>query len=349
MTTTSVKNISIIGIVSVLPEIELANIDQTCVTDIEKVIASTGIHSRRVVGPQQTALDLGNFACQQLLAELAWDINDVALIVFVTQTPDYPLPGNAVLLQNKLNLPKTTLAFDVNLGCSGFIYGFWLVSQLLNGLKGSKALLVVGDTTSQQYSDSNRSVSSLFGDAVSAIAIEKTPSTDEITFNFGSDGSGAPYLIQPNNGARNPGISPELFMDGTQVFVFTLREIPKSIMQCVEQKGWRLADIDYCIMHQANEMMLKRLAKKLGLNTDQVIISMKNIGNTSSASIPLALCLSLSEQLTTRSCKLILSGFGVGWSWGSAAMTSSPLRVCQLIDLASDNNLYFPFKQLKTL
>ena len=337
MTEALIKNITISGIVSVLPEVEKVNIDKQSnenSQEMTRIIASTGIHSRRIVKPSQTALDLGVIACQSLLNEMQWEAGDIPLIIFVTQTPDFPFPGNAIQLQHRLGLSKSTLAFDVNLGCSGFVYGLWQVSQLLSGLEGDKAILVVGDTTSQQYSESNRAVASLFGDAVSAIAIEKRQNCEDMVFSLGSDGSGAPYLIQPYGGARRPNTQPELFMDGMQVFVFTLREVPKSINQCLDRKGWAVNDIDFCVMHQANEMMLKRLGDKVGFTSEQVIISMREVGNTSSASIPLALCSSLSSKLTTQKNKLLLSGFGVGWSWGSVAIHLDKLTICLLIDLS---------------
>lgn len=340
MTITTVNNVSITGIVSVLPESICQNVDDSselASQEMARIVASTGIHSRRVAAPEQTVLDLSLVACESLLSELAWDPEEISLIIFVTQTPDYPLPGNAIQLQNKLGLNKGTIAFDVNLGCSGFIYGLWQTSQLLNGLPTGKALLVVGDTTSHQYSESNRTVSSLFGDAVSAIAIEKRENCDEMVFSLGSDGAGAPYLIQPNGGSRTPNCSPELFMDGMQVFVFTLREVPGSVNACLAHKGWRVEDVDFCVMHQANELMLKRLGDKLGITKEQLIISMGDVGNTSSASIPLALSLSLQDVLLRQSTRLLLSGFGVGWSWGTVAFTLQPLKVCKVIDLKLPN------------
>lgn len=336
MTVITVNKVSITGIVSVLPETSCENVDGSSTSaseEMARIVASTGIRSRRIASAEQTALVLGNIACVSLMQELGWSPEDVGLIVFVTQTPDYPLPGNAIQLQHKLGLTKQTIAFDVNLGCSGFVYGLWQVSQLLKGLSKDKALLVVGDTTSHQYSKENRAVSTLFGDAVSAIGIEKDPNGEEMVFSLGSDGAGTPYLIQPQGGALAPGAAPELFMDGMQVFVFTLREVPSSVKACLDAKGWQSQNVDYCVLHQANEMMLKRLGNKLGLTQEQLIISMGDVGNTSSASIPLALGLCLNDQLTKNSTKLVLSGFGVGWSWGTVALTLPPLKVCKVIDL----------------
>ncbi|ABO23203.1 ketoacyl-ACP synthase III [Shewanella loihica] len=337
MTITSVNKVSITGIVSVLPEISCENIDESSSSareEMARIVASTGIRARRVASADQTALSLGKVACESLIDAMDWKPEEISLVVFVTQTPDYPLPGNAVQLQHQLGLSKDTIAYDVNLGCSGFVYGLWQVAQLVAGLSKGKALLVVGDTTTHQYRQDNRAVSSLFGDAVSAIAIEKCMESDEMVFSLGTDGAGAPYLIQPKGGALCPGESPELFMDGMQVFVFTLREVPSSITACLAAKGWQNADVDYCVMHQANEMMLKRLGDKLGLTHEQLVISMGEVGNTSSASIPLALGLSLSEPLLKGSVNLVLSGFGVGWSWGTVALTLTKLKVCQVIDLS---------------
>ncbi len=336
MAVTTIENVSITGIVSILPELMIDNFQQSSVKrqqEMKRVVASTGIKERRVVKPGQTCLDLAIPACETLLNDLHWSGKDIGLIIFVTQTPDTQLPGNAVRLQHSLGMTKATVAFDVNLGCSGFVYGLWQIALLLNGLNTSNALLIVGDTTSQQFSESNHAVAPLFGDAVSAIAIENNQACDPWVFSLGSDGAGAPYLTQPYGGAREPNRPFELFMDGTQVFVFTLREVPASVQDCLANKGWVISDIDFCIMHQANEMMLNRLAKKLGLSEQQMVIAMSHVGNTSSASIPLAICLSLSTQLVSQPNKLLMSGFGVGWSWGTVALNLPPLKVCRLLDL----------------
>lgn len=329
-----VSGVAISGVYSALPAVEKDNEACEVLNDSERLrlIESTGIHQRRVVVPGQTALDLSKEIGGDFIQRLGWELNDIGLVLFVTQTPDYPYPGNAVQLQHYLGLNKSTVAFDINLGCSGFVYGLWASSQLLLGLPTKKALLVVGDTTSTQYSSDNRAVNTLFGDAVSLIALEKNSQADAMVFDLGSDGAGTPYLIQPNRGAKNPDKALELFMDGTQVFVFTLREIPNSILSCLNQKQWLVADVDFCVMHQANEMMLKRLGNKIGFLERQMVIAMKKVGNTSSASIPLSMTLSMANSLCTQRNKLILSGFGVGWSWATVAFEQSPMKVCALRD-----------------
>lgn len=332
----SVAGITIRGISSVIPAIELDNCDINDSSELNerlRITDSTGIKKRRVVTTGQTCLDLAQIAARDFLAELEWRPDEIGLLIFVTQTPDYPFPGNAVQMQHSLGLSKSTIAFDVNLGCSGYVYGMWQTAQLLSGLHATKALLIVGDTTSIQYGSNNRAVNGLFGDAVSVIGFEKNPTANEMIFSLGTDGAGAPYLIQPHRGAKKPDLPAELFMDGTQVFVFTLKEVPNSILACMQAKEWALEDVDFSIMHQANEMMLRRLGQKIGFSDQQLIISMGEVGNTSSASIPLAMSMSLQTPLTSKTNKLLLSGFGVGWSWGTVAYEQTALKVCRLLDL----------------
>lgn len=339
MSISTISGVEITAMCSVLPSSSIDNVSleaQFSEGELDKIIRSTGIKQRRVVHKDTTALALGHCAASDLLNKTQTNIDDIGLIIFVTQTPDYPFPGNAVQLQYKLGLHKGCIAFDVNLGCSGFVYGLWQCAQLLNASQANKALLVVGDTTSQQYILDNTKVNTLFGDAASAILLSKKPNADPITFDLGSDGSGAPYLIQPNGGALKPNEPANLSMDGTQVFAFTLREIPKSIQACLSEKQWQTANIDYAIMHQANSMMIKHLGDKLGLSDQQVIIEIENCGNTSSASIPLAMCMSIGETLTQRTNNILVSGFGVGWSWGSAAFTQQAMQACYCIDYIDD-------------
>lgn len=336
MALVSVAGATITGLISILPAVEIDNQDLFTAHNAAeriKVLETTGIKKRREVVLGQTSLDLAKIALDNFLPELGWADDDIGLIIFVTQTPDFPFPGNAVQLQAYLNLPKSVVAFDINLGCSGFIYGMWQITQLLSSMSKEKALLIVGDSTSTQYSKQNESVNLLFGDAVSVIAVEKDSQADNMVFDLGSDGSGASYLIQPNGGARAPGVNPELVIDGMQVFVFGLREIPPSIISCLTQKGWTIEDLDFIIMNQANEMLLKRLGKKMNFSQAQNIIAMCEVGNTSSASIPLAMSLKLADSLLTKNNKLLLSGFGVGWSWGTLVYEQPKLKICKLLDL----------------
>lgn len=334
-----VEGVAIRGIVSALPEVRLDHDTLSARFGAEhmaKVVASTGIGERRAVAPGQTAADLGLFAAGRLLDELDWPASDVGLLLCVTQTPDFGLPANALVLHRGLGLAKTCAAFDLNLGCSGFVYGLWQASALMRSLKCARALLVAGDATSTLIDPDDQTVVPLFGDAVCAVALEVEDGAS-MAVTLGSDGAGAPYLIQRCGGQRTPGDRRSLFMDGTQVFAFTLREVEKDIRACLALAGWTLDDVDHFVLHQANAMMLQHLARKLGIPVESLVLAMEAVGNTSSASVPLAMTLGLGRVLSDGPRRLLMSGFGVGWSWGSVAMTVGPLGVCTTVEMPPDD------------
>ena len=175
MTATLVKNCAIRGIVSALPS-PIEGLDALSHrfdrNDIEKIAAATGIYARHIVPEGQTAADLGLYAAKALLDKLGWDPTSIGLLIFVTQTPDYPLPSNAHLIHRALNMASDCIAYDVNLGCSGYVYGLWQAASLLGGLSKKRTLLIVGDTTSTTMDQNDRSVAPLFGDAATATALE---------------------------------------------------------------------------------------------------------------------------------------------------------------------------------
>ena len=338
MTQSRVEGVAIRGIVSALPQGRLDH-DTLAVRfgadHMAKVVASTGIGERRAVAGGQTAADLGLFAAARLSERLGWGTADIGLLLAVTQTADFGLPANALVLHRGLKLPKSCAAFDVNLGCSGFVYGLWQASVLMRSLSCRRALLVVGDTTSTLIDPDDQSVVPLFGDAVCALALEADESAG-FAVTLGSDGAGAAYLIQRQGGQRQPGDRRSLFMDGTQVFAFTLREVEKDVRACLALADWSLEDVDHFVLHQANAMMLQHLARKLGVPDERLVIALEAVGNTSSASIPLAMTLGLHHILATEALRLLMSGFGVGWSWGSVAATVGPLTVCETVDVPDD-------------
>lgn len=315
-----IQGIALRGIVSALPA------STQDVTDLaqrfgaeqaERIAAATGIHRRHIARPDQCLSDLALPAARELLGGLGWPADSIDLLIVVTQTPDHPLPATACLLQNALGLGRHCAAFDMGLGCSGYIYGLWNAASLLAGMGRGRALLVAGDITSRTLDANDRSTAPLFGDAATVTALEYDPTAGTLVVDLGTDGAGAPYLIKQQGGQRHPD-GPPLFMDGTQVFAFTLREVPKAITSTLAASGLTMADIDHVVLHQANEMMLKRLGQKIGASADQLVLALQDRGNTSSASIPLAISDALGERLAAQPTYLLLSGFGVGWSWGTA-------------------------------
>ena len=334
MTTFSLPAPRLAGLVSALPAHVEANADladRFGAAAIAKIIAATGIE-RRPVARTETVGELGTLAARQLMDRLDWAPETIDLVVVVTQTPDYPMPSTACLLQNALGLGRHVAAFDLGLGCSGFVYGLSVVSALLAAGAATRALLVTGDITSHLIGPEDRSLAPLFGDAVSVTALE-AGGIGRISFDLGSDGSGAPYLTCRTGGTVEPGPA-RLFMDGTQVMAFSLKQVRPSIERVLAQAGKTIAEADHVVLHQANAMMLKTLGQKIGATPEQLVVALKDYGNTSSASIPLALTDCLAGAGGSK--RLLLSGFGVGWSWASAWWETAMPEVCAAVRMEAD-------------
>ena len=306
----------------------------------------TGIQSRPVTDDQTCTSDLCYCAAEKLLASLDVSPDSIDALIFISQTPDYILPPTSHILQARLGLATDAAVFDVNLGCSGYTYGLWLASSLLQG-QINRVLLLVGDTCSKFTSDQDRSTFPLFGDAAAATIIEKDNEAGSAHFVLGSDGAGGENLIIKAGGFRDPRRGPaleriegtdgnsrrddELFMNGQEVFTFTLKRVSPLVDQLLEYSNNDIASVDHFVFHQANEFMLKHLGKKAGIPPEKMPLTMENFGNTSSASIPLTICQNLKDGLTTQKPKLAMFGFGVGLSWG-AAMIHSPIGVLDSVE-----------------
>lgn len=304
--------------------------------DLSKVVASTGVKARHVAPAQVCASDLCQAAAERLLAALGWARESIDLLVFVTQTPDYVLPASACSLHGRLGLSKSCAAFDVNLGCSGYVYGLSIVGAHLQSGAAKRALLLVGDTISKLVSSEDRSVAYLFGDAGSATALEYSSDAAPIRFITGSDGTGAAHLEVPAGMFRKPSSEQtrmatarqggnvrsdeHLAMNGPEIFNFTIREVPPMISGAMASASWTADDVDGFVLHQANRFMLDYLVKRMKLPPAKVAFALESFGNTSSASIPVAICDALRGRLLQGPAKLVLAGFGVGFSWASAAV-----------------------------
>jgi len=303
-----------------------------------KIAKATGIEARHLVPKHQCTSDLAEAAARCLLDRMGWDPASVDLLVMVTQTQDYILPASGYLLHHRLGLGKGTAVLDLTLGCSGYVYGLWTAAAMLKAAGGKRALLIAGDTTSRVLDPNDRAVAPLFGDAATATALEIDTDAAPMSFALGSDGAGAPYLTVPGGALRQPDAPAHLFMDGTQVFAFTLREVPGNVRVALDLADWTMDTVDHLVLHQANAQMIRHLAQKLGATPAQTVLALAGFGNTSSASIPLALASDVAGRLRAGSSRLLLSGFGVGWSWGSAAVTAGPLDACEVIVLEAWGN-----------
>lgn len=346
----SVHNVALKGVAACVPGNMESNKDYDWISaeDRDLLIKTTGVVNRRVVKEQMFASDMCVAAAEKLFQALNWNPSEVEMIVFVSQSKDYVLPSTATILQHRLGLPKTALAFDVPLGCSGYVYGLSIVASMMNNAGIKKGLLLAGDTSSLSLSWNDKSTYPLFGDAASATALEYTPGS-KMDFNLQSDGSGYEAIIIPHGGARQPvfeesDIATEydkgvirkkknLWLNGFDVFNFSVKEVPVSIRYLLEQYGYTVDEIDYFIMHQANLLMNETIRKKLKINPEKVPYSLKDYGNTSSASIPLTMVVNLKEQLANHKNKLLLSGFGVGLSWGSVVLDTENLVIPDIVEL----------------
>lgn len=305
----------------------------------EKILEKTGIAVRHIAAPDETALDLGVVAAEKLFAANGICRGEVDFLIFCTQAPDYLLPTSACIMQDRLQLGTRTGAIDINLGCSGFVYGLSLAAGLIAGGLASNILLVTADTYSKCIHPGDKSVRTLFGDGAAATLIRRNNKGDTGTigpFEFGTDGSGAHQLIVESGGFRTPRSletavesadksgnirsRDNLYMNGGAVLNFTLRRVPEVVNRLTTKMGVSIDEFDSVILHQANKFMLDSLQRKLGLCDDRVPRRYADIGNTVSSTIPFVLE-EMAEQSRFPSGRHMLVGFGVGLSWAAGAIT----------------------------
>lgn len=333
------------GVVSCVPSRVLGNDEfvrrfgESSVRDVVKMI---GVEQRHVAAGHETTSDLCCHAAGVLMGRLHWSPADVRAVVFVSQTPDYRLPATACTLQHRLGLPTSCAAFDVNLGCSGYVYGLWLAMVIAAQEPGARVLLLVGDTISKTVDPGDRATAMLFGDAGSATAIECTGGPSLAHFVLGSDGAGARNLMIPD-GAYRTGCSPDprlegrdgsrLFMDGAEIFNFTLTGVPPLLESLLDSTGSTRESLDAVLFHQANAFMIRHLTKKMKLAPAIVPVNIDRYGNTSSASLPLLMTTDLAVALQQQSRRLVLLGFGVGYSWGGVMLEVGPLACVDTVTL----------------
>lgn len=298
-----------------------------------KLTQRTGVRARQIAGEDECASDLGVTAAQKLFQTGGYQPEDFDFLLFCTQTPDYLLPTTACLMQERLGLPKSVGALDINLGCSGYIYALGLAKGLIETGQARRILLITADTYSKLTHPDDRSVRALFGDGAAATAVGTSENPAIGPFLYGTDGSGGSDLIVPMSGMRQrPGDQPapettdrfgnirsarHVSMNGKAVLDFTLREVPPAVLGLCERAGISLDEVDAVVPHQASAKVLEGLRKTLGLDADRLLVYMEEIGNTVSSSIPIALARAHADDRLKPGARLLLVGFGVGLSWGA--------------------------------
>jgi 3-oxoacyl-[acyl-carrier-protein] synthase III len=316
-----------------------------------KFIKMTGVVNRRLSSVDQCTSDFCFASAEKLLNDLKWNRDEIDILVFVTQTPDYILPATAIVLQDRLGLSKSCAAFDINLGCSGYAFGIQVVASMLSSLTGKKALLLVGDTSSKGVMPSSLEMTPpLFGDCGTATALEWAKDAPPIHIECGSDGSGFQHIMHEYGMYRNP-FNPDIFkseinedgnleiytgfkLDGHAIFNFSIKEVPVAVKSLLAKSDIDFAEIDYFVFHQANKIMNELIRKTLKIDVEKHPYTLDKYGNTSSATVPLTIVSELKNKLEKdKSYNLLVSGFGVGLSWGSAILSFKNVYIPEVIEL----------------
>ena len=327
MTATILRGARMAGITSAVPVTEFDNVRDTQqfdATEVKKVVALAGVKARRVVEANMFCSDLCLAAAKDLLQGLDWSADSVDVLIFITQTPDYFLPGSASLMHRDLGLGIHCAVFDVGLGCSGYPYGLWLANMMIQNGAAKRVLVLHGDTPSLFTDKEDRATYLLFGDGGTASAIEASPHASEWGFCLHSDGKGCTDLIIPGGGFRDPKPVNErdskLKMNGPNLFNFTVARVPEVIAETLELMKSTVEDVDLFFFHQSNQFIMKHIAKKCGLDLEKVPLTLDKFGNIGGASVPLTLTQYLAQNKLERSVTAMLLGYGVGLSWGAAQL-----------------------------
>lgn len=296
---------------------------------VDKIADKVGVLERHVAAPDETASDMAVKAAESLFEKGVVQKNEIDFVLLCTQSPDYFLPSSACIIQDKLGLPTSCGALDFNLGCSGYEYGLALAKGLIMSRVSKNVLLLTAETYNKYLHPRDKGNRTIFGDGASATVISTEGFAEIGLFSLGTDGSGAKDLIVKTGASRrpeksndltfdeggNPLSSDYLYMDGSEIFMFTLIKVPKMLKAVLEANTLQKEDINLFVFHQANKYMLEHLRKKLKIDEDKFLVNLANVGNTVSSTIPIALC--DARKAGKLKGNILLAGFGVGLSWGA--------------------------------
>jgi 3-oxoacyl-[acyl-carrier-protein] synthase III len=332
MSQCTLRNVRFAGMATCVPKRVYHNIDDAppkIRSERERLARNIGIYTRRLCPEWQTFSDLAFDATERLLAELSWSKSEIDALIVVTQSPDYLIPSTAIILQDRLGLPQSVIAFDVNLGCSGYPFGLHLVGSMIAAGAIKKGLVLIGDRSGTEKDP-------LFSDAGTATALEFDANAPPMHFDLNSDGSGYQAIMLPVGGGRRPieigdlisqrdesGFirrGTDLILDGTAVLSFSTQRVPPAVEKLLGDVKIGKDEIDFFVFHQANRMINETIRKKLGLPPEKVPSTLHELGNTSGASLPVTMTLRMREALATGKKKVLLSGFGIGLSWGTCIL-----------------------------
>lgn len=316
---------------------------------VNEVVEKVGVYERRFADAQTCSSDLCFAAAQKLFADNDIDRSEIDLLVFISQTQDYRMPATACTLQHRLGLSNSCIAFDMNLGCSAFIYGMSVVYSMMQSSGLRKALILDGETRSKVYGPRDRRSAFIFGDGGVAALVERDEKFGETTLSLNSDGSRADLIMIKAGGYRHPSTPETLkervvdeygnmrseeqgYMKGGDVFNFVIREIPRDLKKTLAESGKTVEELDYIVFHQANNFINSYIAKKMKLDVNKIPHTIEKFGNTSSVSAPLTIVSELRGKLDG-SKTLMLSAFGVGMTWASAIASFVNTKISEIVEV----------------
>ena len=346
------KGVGITALSAAVPKRVINNYEYTeffPADEVKEVVDKIGVFERRFTDTDTCSSDLCFAAAEKLLSDNNIDRSEIDLLVFISQTPDYRMPATSIILQHRLGLPKSTIAFDINLGCSAFIYGMSVVYAMMERSGLRKALILDGETRSKVYSPKDRRTAFIFGDAGVAALVERDEKFGESTFSLNSDGSRENLIKIDAGGYRNPSSVETLkekvvdeygnirsdeqaYMNGGDVFTFVNREVPRDIKNTLEYTQRDKDSFDFLVFHQANNFINTHVAKKLKLDMDKIPSTIEKFGNTSSVSVPLTIVSELKDKMAGEK-SLLLSAFGVGMTWATAVVPFVDLQISEIVEV----------------
>lgn len=316
---------------------------------VKEVVEKVGVYERRFADAKTCSSDLCFAAAQKLIIDNNIDRDEIDLLIFVSQTPDYRMPATSITLQHRLGLKQSCIAFDVNLGCSAFVYGLSIVYSMMLTGNIRKALILDGETRSKVYGPRDRRSAFIFGDGGIAALVERDEKFGETTLSLNSDGSRADLIMIKAGGYRHMSTPETLkervvdeygnmrsdeqgYMKGGDVFNFVIREIPRDIKKTIEEAGKTVNDIDYFCFHQANNFINAYIAKKMKLDLEKIPHTIEKYGNTSSVSVPLTIISELKDKIIGQKT-LLLSAFGVGMTWATGIVSFCDTKISDVVEV----------------
>ena len=345
----NIKNVALRGVTGTVPNNPVKSADLPIFNqeEADTFDKTVGILSRYIAPEDICASDLCQDAGERLLAALGWEKETVDVLLFVSVTGDYKTPPTSAILQERMGFPNATFVLDVPMGCCGCIYGITIAGNLLSAGTAKRALVLVGDTAMRMGSTKDKSRMPLFGDSGTAMALEFDPTAEDIVVEMNTLGSGYQALMTPHGGYRHP-VTKESFeyedfgngiirapkdalINGMDVFSFAISKPPISVKNMMERLGLdKDKDIDFFLIHQANKLIVDRIAKKLKLDPEKTPYNLQEFGNLGGASIPMLMTTAIAEELQSRPLTLLCSSFGLGLTWGTMVLKTKMIKCINL-------------------